>query len=362
MGAPFGPPRQATDQVRRLDSLTSLRWFAALGVFLVHMSLVVKLIVPFYFRSAEAGAAAGVSFFFMLSGLVLAWARSDDNGNRAFWQNRFARVWPMHFAALIAALVLPWVIAGAPPVASHIPPVFFLVQSWIPNQGWYFAPNIVSWTLACEAFFYATFPWLHRRIQVVRRPVALLVGLLALVWVLPLLTLPLNADRTEWALYIFPVARLAEFCIGIVLCRLVREGRVRWTNPYLPAVVVVAAILSARWMPIRFVYVAWAAIPLAWLLAAAAARNASGRRSALEARPLVRLGEISFAFYLVHAQVARWLPTRIGILQHGFLRRPTPFFIVLLLASIACAWVFHEVIEVPFERILRAKRARVPTD
>jgi peptidoglycan/LPS O-acetylase OafA/YrhL len=358
---PFGPARPQGELRARLDRLTSLRWFAAFGVFLVHAYQLDRVVIPWYTRSAEAGGEAGVAFFFMLSGFVLAWSHSDARGRKPFWQNRFARIWPSHITAVVAALLLPWIVDGVRPELKLVPPVVLLVQAWIPSQHWYFAPNIVAWTLSCEAFFYAVFPWLHRAVDQVRRPVVLLAGLLLLVWVIPTLTFPFNAAHTEWIAYICPLSRLPEFCIGIVLCRTVREGRLRWSNPYIPAAWAIAAIMVARWIPHRYIYAAWPTIPLAWLLAASAARAArpgERRRSLLETRPFIWLGELSFVFYLVHALVLRWSVPTIGWLRHGELSHPRVLFVEEIVGSIVVAFVVHQVIEVPFERWLRAAHSR----
>jgi peptidoglycan/LPS O-acetylase OafA/YrhL len=57
---------------RRLDSLTGLRWFAALGVFLFHYGILLSANYT-VMRSALALGYEGVPFFFVLSGFVLTW-------------------------------------------------------------------------------------------------------------------------------------------------------------------------------------------------------------------------------------------------------------------------------------------------
>ena len=357
MVQPFGPPRPLEATPRRLDRLTSLRWFAAMAVFFVHGYQLVRVAIPWYAPSSAAGSFAGVSFFFMLSGFVLAWSRSDRAGVRPFLQNRLARIWPSHIAAEAAAWLLQWRVFALAQAVTVTVPVVFLVQAWIPSSRWYFAQNTPSWTLACEAFFYLMFPWLHRRIDAARRPVALLVGLLAAIWAVPLLTLPMSKPWWIWSGYIFPLPRLMEFAVGIVLCRMVREGRLRWTNPVPPAILVGVAIWTERWLPVRIGFVALAAVPLAWLLAASGAGAVSGRPSVLDARPFVWLGEISFAFYLTHALVLVYSYQIFSVLRHGWISHARPLLGVELVMSVVAAWIVHRVVEVPFERLLRARRA-----
>src|SRR5690606_41752791 len=74
------------------------------------------------------------------------------------------------------------------------------------------------------------------------------------------------------------------------------------------------------------------------------------RRSA----PLVRLGEWSYAFYLIHATLIYTVLALFGR-QHGLWG--IAWIIVLLTASIVCAWALHRLVEHPIERHLRAWRS-----
>ena len=72
-----------THMTKRLDSLTSLRWFAASAVFLRHAGVQLGL---------GPQGATGVSFFFILSGFVLSRATSGPPDARAFYRRRAARI------------------------------------------------------------------------------------------------------------------------------------------------------------------------------------------------------------------------------------------------------------------------------
>ncbi|MBT2549596.1 acyltransferase family protein [Arthrobacter sp. ISL-65] len=49
---------------------------------------------------------AGVTFFFLLSGFVLAWSMNPSTSKRQFYWRRFARIWPLHALTALAAVVL----------------------------------------------------------------------------------------------------------------------------------------------------------------------------------------------------------------------------------------------------------------
>ncbi len=104
------------------------------------------------------------------------------------------------------------------------------MHSWW--HPWWQTLDPVSWSLACEAFFYATFPAFA---LLLRHAGALTATALAGASVLTVLILTradlhLGVGRT---LYSFPAARLPEFVLGVAVARLVLLGR--WRGPGLEA-------------------------------------------------------------------------------------------------------------------------------
>ena len=85
-------------QKGRLDALTSLRWFAAFAVLLRHVGQT-NAFPAFVTRHGLNQGVIGVSFFFVLSGFVLTWSRSDNDTSAAFYQRRFARLYPAYAVA-----------------------------------------------------------------------------------------------------------------------------------------------------------------------------------------------------------------------------------------------------------------------
>jgi peptidoglycan/LPS O-acetylase OafA/YrhL len=169
----------------------------------------------------------GVSFFFVLSGFVLTWSARPNDTATGFWRRRIARIYPVHLATAAAAMFLGSTMLGQPPPTDpQLAANLLLIHSWRP--AWWQTLNPVSWSLACEAFFYATFPalaWVLRRLgHRALTPVA--AAAIATVLVLPW-------ANTHYALglelFSSPLARLPEFIIGAVLARLVQLGR--WRGP-----------------------------------------------------------------------------------------------------------------------------------
>lgn len=339
----------------RLDSLTGLRWLAALLVFGNHALVVADGTALDAARPLMRAGVVGVSFFFVLSGFVLAWSSSTSVPARTFYRRRFARIAPSHWVALALATVLAVASSAflgvGPVLASSV-----LVQSWIPSERYYFGGNGVAWSLSCELFFYATAPFLLPRLARLqatgrRALMACLVVVVALVAVLA----PFDdwGSVNAWFGYVFPPVRLVEFLLGALLAYEVRAGRL----PSLPLVVTgplaFGAVLVAGVLPESYMIVSVTLVPFLVLIASAAQRDTTGGAGVLRSGPLVTLGVWSYAFYLLHEQVLREATRRLG---------PTPgatgdAVVVLassLLASVALAAALYRFVERPAERLLRS--------
>lgn len=144
-----------------IKPLTSLRFVFAFLVFMSHMNLFPHEEPGFLWHLFYEGYA-GVSFFFMLSGFILAYTYQqrliDGTATvRSFYVARIARIYPLHLLALFVALFfLQFFNHPSPADFFHLGINTFLLQSFIPGQEFLF--NSVSWSLSDEAFFYALFP------------------------------------------------------------------------------------------------------------------------------------------------------------------------------------------------------------
>jgi peptidoglycan/LPS O-acetylase OafA/YrhL len=349
--------------VKRLDSLTSLRFFAAFAVLALHLSGYLPL-VPAIEHASRLGYV-GVGFFFTLSGFVLVWSSRPGDTPRAFYIRRFARVWPAH-AVMTFAVIPLLLIQGDSPLWAALPFVLLLLQAWIPNGAWLGAFNTQSWSLSCEAFFYAAFPllvvaagWPRRRVRNAAAAVAAAAALVALAVVV--------ATPDAWwgyLLYVNPMYRVAEFALGMAVAIAVGRGwRPRW-RVWHAAVLVVAIYVfvtvaaprdSTGSVPLFVADLALLPGFLA-LIAACAWSDLQLRRSMLRHRSLVVLGEWSFALYLVHVFVikAAWLL----FADAGWSRATwTAVAAVVALLSIGCAGTLYSVVERPVERYIRTRYA-----
>ncbi len=139
-----------------LPALTSLRFFAAASIVYFHMQTFKVLpSVP------NPDFALGVSFFFVLSGFILAYNYRDlargDLGR--FYIARFARLFPVHIVTFVfaALFVLPWNLWTFGPSLITVPYNLTLTHAWLPLGGLVFSWNAVSWSISAELFFYLLF-------------------------------------------------------------------------------------------------------------------------------------------------------------------------------------------------------------
>jgi peptidoglycan/LPS O-acetylase OafA/YrhL len=340
----------------RLDSLTGLRFLAALAVFANHAGDVFMGASDAYGAEAlQRGGRVGVSFFFILSGFVLTWSGSGDVGARLFYRRRIARVVPNHLATWLTAMVLG--ITGLAAVDTELPGAafsFLLLQSWHPSGDVHFAVNSVSWSISSEMFFYATFPFLLPLVTLIptRARVAVCGAVAAAIVLAAVLTEAFVPGRAMWLLYIFPPARLGEFLLGIVVALLVIDGR--WPDIGLRAAAIFSAVawLSLPLVPVALHFVGVTVVPFAFLIAAVARRDAEGSGTWLRHRALVRLGVWSYAFYLVHELVLRTADHHLPL---AALAPPAALAAaaVLLVAAVAASAALFATVERPVERRVR---------
>jgi peptidoglycan/LPS O-acetylase OafA/YrhL len=341
---------------RRLDSLTGARFVAALGVFLFHAGQIFPQQGVFGRSLGFIGRDGwvGVDFFFALSGFVLAWSWRPGGSVTAFYRRRFARLAPAYWVALVLGLAWGVVLYRDPSGAAlrAIPAVLGL-QAWFPDPAVHFAGNGVEWSVSAELFFYALFPILigavHRRVG----RVVLVVLAVALGGAAPVvLGAALPAGLGSWAVDIFPITRIGEFLCGLLLAVALQQGR---RVPVRPVVAVAVFLLcylllpvAPAWVPQRAVFL----VAILLVIAALAQADLRGARSVAASRGLVRLGEWSYCFYLVHQVTSQVMLFLCAKVVPGKALGPV-WAVSALAASIVLAAVLYHFVERPLERRLR---------
>ncbi|MFI0904348.1 acyltransferase family protein [Streptomyces sioyaensis] len=351
-----------------MPSLTGLRFAAAGGVVYTHSVL---LLNPHLARTLGPEVwvgASSVSLFFILSGYVLTHSARPTDTARSFWRRRAAKILPNHvltWCAVVVALAFAGTAAarGSSAIVAHLTSLF-LVNTWVPSQRFLSAGNPVSWSLAAEMFFYLLFPVLLPWIKRLSRRGLLIgaVSAIALVWAWPVFcALVLNPEGHffpgYWFLYMLPATRLPEFVLGMIVARISAAGIRLPRIGVLPAAfgVISTVIVNASFLPHTFLYAASTVAPLAVLVHATAELDLRGRASLLRAAPLVFLGEISYAMYLVHLLVLGLM--YVGLTHLGW---SGPAAILAALPVIfLLSWLVYAGVERPCMRRFSSPRGRL---
>jgi peptidoglycan/LPS O-acetylase OafA/YrhL len=348
-------PIDLAETARSLPSLTGLRWVAAVFVFSLHLGFMQPFDgdLRFLLVRSTAGAQSGVSLFFILSGFVLMWSHRPGTRMRVFWRRRFARVYPLFFGTFLLTVALGSTFVSTLAVSDPggLIANVLLVHTWW--EGWRPTGNPTGWSLGCEAFFYALFPLivpLARRLET--RGLWIASGVtLAVILLLPGATVAIGVS-SEY--YWSPVTRVPEFVLGILVGLLVRSGAWRGPGVLVSVGLVAAGLVACIKVGAPYSDVACTVVGYACLLAALARVDISGRASVLARPGSVWLGEISFAFYLVHylvLQSARALWQVDGSIGQGL-----AFTGLTLVISVGAAAVLHHGVERPAQRWIAGTR------
>ncbi len=250
---------------RTFLSLAMARYVAALWVVAFHLQPIDRESEPV--RNLIGSGYVACSFFFVLSGFVLAHSNLDASGAlissaRSFLDRRVLRIAPAHLIALAALVVvmtsramLTWQSATETPgtlVGSAL-----LVQAWDPRfaTSW----NFPAWSISVELAFYLLFPVLAPRLARMRALHGLAV--VGVLWTLPLwadcvwvhalpdgTTTPSTPELAFWhnALRYHPLARLPEFAVGVWLARaFVARGAQAWEKQHGAAIAFASATAVA---------------------------------------------------------------------------------------------------------------------
>jgi peptidoglycan/LPS O-acetylase OafA/YrhL len=377
----------------RLNALTSVRFFAALWVIAYHQSASNGWLfgtlsagpLPI-FHGVQTGYVA-VGMFFVLSGFILAYTYSKPPlRTRSFLTARFARIYPVYVLGLVLALpavVFPWRHHHLPPtgtaIGSLVLPVF-LLQAWHPSYALVF--NGPGWSLSAETFFYLMFPLLIPMIRGRTRPQLLgaLVIAGALSVVVPLVCICLNiqwfgrvpawqtvGDQTWPNVAQFnPLFRLPDFLFGVIVAGLFRTRPVLSNQPaqgwkwYLPGMVGIAAGCGVLCEFIPHPLFDSFLLPFFGMLIYGLACGGGPIERAMSNRWLVRLGEASYAMYILHSPLVWWTYWIDGKGPNLIHSHPMVVFCLYLIVVVACSLLVYRFVEEPARQYLRNKLSGKP--
>ena len=281
--------------------------------------------LPAFIRPVVNNAYTFVGCFFLISGFILSYNYADRPTlpKRRFYVARFSRVYPVYLLALLLSTPFLWLEWGAHTHAEFFAGLLLTplaLQGWSPTLATFW--NTVGWTLPAELMLYLAFPYILRLLQSqshrVKHPGRLVLLILGL-WMLGItphvwyyLTNPdhLNGPATRYTygfwlrmLKYTPAAYLCTFTAGVVLARLHGAVKLKPMQRAILAGVGLAGLglffaYGATKVPYVLIHGSLLLPLFCMLLLGLAGKNPVAALFAC--RPIVLLGETTFALYLVH--------------------------------------------------------------
>lgn len=353
--------------------LTSLRFYAAFLVFSIHVSMIPGL-EWMHHQGAELQGRIGVSVFFVLSGFIMTYVYYGEDRyepTRAsagrFIIARLTRIFPLHIITFLAALPLGLNSTTARVQVDALWQHFFLLQEWSPFGYPGESPNKLAWTLSCEFFFYLlTPPIFMLMLRAGRNKVIMLIGLF------------LAIAAANIVFYDHPVVygdrapfRWADYVLGIIAFLFFQrvQGRHRsWMNWLLPlGVLWFGGLMAVEYIRDQPTPGSLLLLPGSILVVLGVGFLRETKNWFLASDTMVRLGEASFALYIIQDVLLRY--SRQVLIRLDF---DVPWLLAvpwLILVFIALQWTAtqtHLRIEVPLQdrgrkwlyRVLRLEKPK----
>lgn len=283
----------------RYDNLQALRGIGAVLI-LIHHSGATGYV-------AASLGDYGVSFFFMLSGFVLANAYAGrDIRFGKFLSGRLVKLYPVYLLTLVLAVALQPSRTFSYPLAPVLD--LLMLQSWVPNADIYFSGNAVAWFISSLLFCYVMFVPAMKLRQLYPRgfhylSVLALTGYFILVSFIP-------EARATSLIYVFPPMQAPAFLLGILAYEAhdrIKETVARNAAPLQMLCILVIAVqiyfydriaenyaLASYWWAIDFITI---------VVFAVQGERRDFMSRLLDSNVLQCLGEVSFIFYLFHTLV-----------------------------------------------------------
>jgi len=382
-----------------IHPLTSIRFPLSCWVVLYHLTVPnplaahIPATIPGFAYRVVRTAYSAVSLFFIISGFSLTY--NHDLGapwTAAAWKRfaatRLTRIYPIYLLGLllmlpVVATRLAWDYSPARALRDAGSGLLNLglLQAWLPQTALSWNPP--GWSLSAEAFFYLCFPAVGVALWRLRGPRRLLLAAAAL-WACtlaaPLAAVlapargfgdvpatdllaranPLVSDFVKFN----PLLRLPDFCLGILVARLVADlrhgrspllGRGPWF--YLPgAALILGSLAWAHRIPYPIFHNVLT-LPFCALVVFGLALGGGRLDRWLSAPAWVFLGNTSYSIYILH--VPMLILIGFGYRQRVHAKLPAPGGTALyLLAVLALSCLTYKCIELPLNRYFRKKIAR----
>lgn len=345
-----------------IHALTGLRFVAALLVYVSHFPIPG---VPTSLLHVAENGYCGVTFFFILSGFVLAYNYAEYFVAPSFKQisgylfARFARIYPLY----LLCTMFVWSIRGS---NVDLWRYVLLVQAWSGDLLVAYGLDAPAWSISVEAFLYLMFPVVMFGLTRLKSKRSLAIVMAATIVIVFIAAghfairgegpyTPLDPTSSHRWLYRNPGMRLFDFVLGCSLalwCIKLKPTKallkVTSTFTYLAVGCVVLLISIPGVLNTAFSWDAAYILPFGVLIACLAINTETRISKFLGSNIVVRLGEISFAFYLLHLLFKAGGITTVT----EPLTFPIGAYAISLLFTIFTSAGAHAIIERPCQKLL----------
>ncbi|MCP4741950.1 MAG: acyltransferase [Actinomycetales bacterium] len=357
----------------KLKSLESLRGLAAVGVvffhFRMHSSFDNRFVQDLWLM---------VDFFFVLSGFVMTLAYADRLANRRqffeFAKKRFLRLYPLHILVLLAWVTLEFStllavnhlgyaaesdpFSGRRSLGALVANLLLVHNLVLPNNSW----NYPSWSISAEFFVYLLFAMVYVFFSSRAR---IRLGVFALLMFLACLVLWLEGMRGQTNIS-GPSRCVFSFILGHFTYLLLQKDP-RRNLRFLGFLTVCLSIFFVT-MKSHFPDAIAGFIPVIFAITIYCVVRSPGDSAfirALEIKPLVFLGTISYGIYMWHALVldliTRFVRTGLSyplvegpngrlVVEYQSVAVANVAIVLLMASSIGLAWLSYRFFETRFYR------------
>jgi peptidoglycan/LPS O-acetylase OafA/YrhL len=360
--------------VDRVASLTGIRAVAAILVVGTHAAYTTGKYTHGYWGLVGARLEIGVPIFFVLSGFLLfrPWVKSAVTGGPPPSVSRYAvhrvrRIMPAYVITVLFAYVLyHFREAGPNPGHTWLGLVRNLTLTQIYCNGYlgkYLHQGLTQmWSLAVEAAFYVTLPFLAYVLLVLIcgrrwRPRLLVGAIAALTLISPAWLVLVHIDHwfPDGARLWLPTY-LAWFLGGMLLGVLQAMGVRCYAFGAIPLAIICYFIVSTpiggapttspASMGEALVKTVFYAAIATLAVAPLALGNQGWYAQLLASRPMVWLGEISYEIFLIHLVTMEFAMVYI-VRAHVYTGSMLYLFVATLVLTIPLAWLLHRFTRVP---------------
>lgn len=292
----------------------ALRALCGLSVIAVFLSNSMKFI-PY----AGDWGVVGIEFFFVLSGFFCSHSIGYDNMDKGslfrdclanLWR-MVKRVWPLYAAFLIVSAILQWIDTGK--FVLHL----LMVQSYLGSAPVALSYNLPAWIISSAAVCFLFAPLFSRALRKITKKMEcrFIIVLMAIIcavqigWAYLFRAYTNTFDTGFYFVYVFPIARMADFVQGMLLACIVKKCEQKESKPIwtllelLSAVLIVVENILFQRIPKTFRYASAWVVPVCLISGLFALEKGKISVITAKCRPLIFVGGISFELYIMHRPI-----------------------------------------------------------